>query len=123
VSNNCGGSRVISRTWTATDGCGNSVSGLQTITVRDTTPPSLRLPANLLQQCPGDARTNVTGVPIVSDLCSSVVVTYSDVVSNGCAATRTVWRPGSAVDAWENPTNGLQTFSVFDPPKPSLSCP
>jgi len=61
VSNSCGGSKVISRTWTATDQCGNIARALQTITTRDTMPPSLRLPANLVQQCPGDTRTNVTG--------------------------------------------------------------
>src|SRR5207249_2889345 len=46
TSNNCGGTKVVSRLWTATDGCNNSASCLQTITVRDTTPPALRLPAN-----------------------------------------------------------------------------
>lgn len=56
ASDNCDGSPVISysdfeipggcpqektilRTWTATDGCGNSSSGVQTIEVVDTTPP------------------------------------------------------------------------------------
>ncbi len=123
ISNNCGGSRVINRTWTATDACGNSASGLQTIMVRDTTPPSLTLPANVVQQCPGDTRTNVTGVPTVSDVCSSFVVTYSDVVSNSCGATKTVWRTWTAVDACGNATNGLQTITVIDTTKPSISCP
>src|SRR2546421_2819812 len=85
VTNNCGGTRVIARTWTANDQCGNSASTLQTITVRDTTAPSLTLPANRVLQCPGDTRTNVTGVPIVVDGCGSVILAYSDVVSNGCA--------------------------------------
>src|SRR2546427_5021541 len=107
----------------ASDPCGNSASALQTITVRDTTPPSLRLPANLVQQCPGDTRTNVTGVPTVSDGCSSIAVNYSDVVSNGCAATKTVWRTWTAIDACGNATNGLQTISVIDTTKPSIACP
>jgi hypothetical protein len=122
VSNNCGGSRVIYRTWTAADGCGNSVTALQTITVRDTTPPSLRLPANLTLQCPGDTRTIVTGVPVVTDGCSSFSVSYSDVVSNSCGATKTVWRTWTAIDACGNSTNGLQIISVIDT-KPSISCP
>jgi len=123
VSNNCGGSRVITRTWTAMDQCGNSASALQTITVRDTTAPSLRLPANLVLQCPGDTRTNVTGVPTVSDGCGSVSVSYSDVTTNGCGLTRTVQRLWTATDACGNTTNGLQTITVVDTTKPSISCP
>jgi hypothetical protein len=123
VSNNCGGSKVISRTWTAVDQCGNTVSALQTITVRDTTAPSLKLPANLVQQCPGDTRTNVTGVPVVTDACGGVTVSYSDVTTNGCGLTRTVQRLWTAVDQCGNATNGLQTISVIDTTKPGISCP
>jgi len=76
-----------------------------------------------VQQCPGDTRTNVTGVPTVSDGCSSVAVSYSDVVSNGCAATKTVWRTWTATDACGNTTNGLQIISVIDTTKPTFTCP
>ena len=62
VTNFCGGSKMISRIWTVADACGNATNAMQTITVRDTTPPALRLPANVVQECPGDTRTNVTGV-------------------------------------------------------------
>src|SRR5437899_13096414 len=44
------GVSVIDRTWTATDGCGNSASCLQRITVQDTTPPRLICPANQTMQ-------------------------------------------------------------------------
>jgi hypothetical protein len=119
----CGGSRVITRTWTAADACGNSTNGVQMITVRDSTPPSLRLPANLTLQCPGDTRTNVTGVAIALDGCGSVSLSYSDTVSNGCGLTRTVLRLWTATDQCGNTTNGLQTISVVDTTKPSLICP
>src|SRR5439155_7583818 len=123
VSNSCGGTRVISRTWAATDQCGNTASALQSITVRHTTPPALPLPANRVLQCPGDTRTNVTGVATAVDVCSAVSISYSDVVSNSCAGTRTVWRTWTAVDACGNSTNGVQTITVVDTTKPSIACP
>src|SRR5260370_8856771 len=42
------GTKIIARTWTATDACGNFASCVQTITVRDITPPSLVIPANVV---------------------------------------------------------------------------
>ncbi len=123
VTNFCGGSKVISRTWTVADACGNATNALQTITVRDTTPPALRLPANIVLQCPGDTRTNVTGAATAPDGCSSVTITYSDVVSNGCANTKTLWRTWVAVDACNNSTNGVQIITVQDTNKPSITCP
>jgi len=123
VSNNCGGTRIVSRLWTATDACSNSTNAVQMITVRDMTPPALRLPANLVLQCPGDTSTNVTGAATALDGCGSVTITYSDVVSNGCGVTRTVLRLWTATDLCGNRTNGLQTISVVDTAKPTIICP
>jgi hypothetical protein len=123
VTNGCGGTKLITRTWTASDGCGNSASAVQTITVRDTTPPSLVLPHNLVQQCPGDTRTNITGLPTAIDGCGSVALSYSDVVSNSCGLTKTVWRTWTAVDQCGNATNGTQIISVIDTNGPTIVCP
>ena len=123
VTNTCGGSKIIYRTWTAADACGNTTNALQTVTVRDTTPPALRVPGNLVLECPGDTRTNVTGSATAPDGCSAVTITYSDVVSNSCGNTKTVWRTWTAVDACGNSTNGLQTITVQDTTKPSITCP
>ena len=122
ISNLCGGSRIISRTWSASDACGNRTNAMQKITVQDTTPPALKLPANLVLQCPGDTRTNVTGVATAPDVCGSAVVSYNDVVTNGCGATRTVLRLWTAVDQCGNNTNGLQTINVVDTQKPAITC-
>jgi hypothetical protein len=122
ATNNCGLSKVISRTWTATDACGNSTNGVQIITVRDTTPPRLTLPANLVLGCPGDTRTNVTGVPTAVDGCGTVTISYSDTVSNTCAQTRTVQRLWTAIDQCGNATNGIQIIIVQDT-APRIACP
>src|SRR5262249_40946145 len=99
VTGDCDGSKVIARTWTATDGCGNVTNATQTITVRDTTPPSLICPPNLVLECPADTRTNVTGVAIAQDGCSAVNISYSDTVSNSCGNTRVISRLWAAVDS------------------------
>ena len=123
ATNLCGGTKIITRTWAANDACGNKSSCDQFITVRDITPPSLKLPTDLAIECPGDTRTNATGVATAMDGCGSVSISYSDVVSNSCGATRTILRLWTAIDQCGNTTNGLQTVRVVDTQKPMITCP
>src|SRR6185369_12835675 len=108
---------------TATDGCGNSAAALQTITVRDITPPSITGPANLTLECPAVTTTNATGVATAQDGCGSVVISYSDVVSNSCAGNRVIARTWTATDLCGNSATALQTITVRDTIKPSLTIP
>src|SRR5438309_5500791 len=50
-SSNCAGQIVISRTCRATAQCGNSATCAQTISIQDTTPPSITCPTNLTVNC------------------------------------------------------------------------
>ena len=52
VSNSCGGTKIVWRTWTATDGY-NTTNRVQTITVSDTTPPAIVWPADLVLEQSG----------------------------------------------------------------------
>src|SRR5437667_10380866 len=53
---------VIDRTWFATDDCGNTSTCVQRITVRDTTPPAIAVPPDVVLECPvSDTSANVTG--------------------------------------------------------------
>src|SRR5260370_34076504 len=71
---------IFDRTWIATDDCGNQSSGVQRITVRDTTPPTIIAPPDVVLECPAtDVSTNVTGAAVALDSCGSVSLTYSDV--------------------------------------------
>src|SRR5207247_1341770 len=123
VSNTCGGSTIVARTWNAIDQCGNSNSCVQTITVRDTTPPTITCPANLTLECPADTSTNATGVATAQDTCSSVTVTYSDSVTNNCGGTKIIARTWVATDACGNSSRCVQTITVRDTTPPSLLCP
>ncbi|PWU17325.1 MAG: hypothetical protein C5B50_11595 [Verrucomicrobia bacterium] len=132
VTTNCGNTKVIARTWTATDACGNSTNGVQTITVRDTTPPSLSLPSNKILSCPADTTTNNTGAAMAQDGCSApVTISFVDTVTNPCAGSAIIKRTWTATDACGNSTNGVQTITVQDnnppsitpPPNVTLECP
>jgi hypothetical protein len=123
ITNGCGGTKVIARTWTATDQCGNTTSAVQTITVRDTTPPALTVPANAVLECPGDISTTRNGMATGFDACGSVTITYSDSISNGCGGTKVVSRLWTATDACGNATNRLQTLTVRDTTPPALTVP
>jgi hypothetical protein len=74
----CPEEKTITRTWTATDACGNSSSGVQTIEVVDTTPPviSCNAPATIT---PPDAPISFTAT--ATDNCDddpSVAITGFD---------------------------------------------
>src|SRR5206468_1227106 len=123
VSNNCAGTKVISRTWTAVDWCGNSNSCVQTITVRDTTRPAIQCPTNRIVECGSDTRTNAMGVATAQDGCGQVSVVYTDAISNKCGATQVISRTWSATDECGNSSSCVQTITVQDTIKPTIQCP
>src|SRR5258708_36000894 len=52
VAGNCAGNYTLTRTWTATDTCGNVASSSQVITVQDTAKPVLvGVPADVTVAC------------------------------------------------------------------------
>src|SRR5213592_4688375 len=71
-SSNCAGQFVISRTYRATDQCGNSATCIQTITVNDTNPPSISCPTNLTVSCASEMPPNTNSVT-TSDMCGGAV--------------------------------------------------
>src|SRR5206468_2622840 len=111
------------RTWTATDACSNSASCVQTIIVRDITPPSLTCPPDLLLECPADTRTNATGVATATDTCSQVTIAFSDLVTTNCGSTKVIARTWTATDSCSNKTSRVQTIIVRDTTPPAILCP
>ncbi len=121
----CPQAYTISRTWTATDDCGNTDIGVQVVTVEDTTAPTFTQPADVTIECdqnPDDL--TITGdVTVVMDNCDMMPDTsYSDVVtpSLACPQESTITRTWTVTDACGNATSLIQTITVEDSTNPML---
>jgi len=121
--------RVIERRWTATDETGNSSSGVQTITVQDTTPPVFTVkPVNKVVEC--DGAGNVVelqawlGSAAATDTCTSVRITNNCIaLSDGCGATGSATVTWTATDECGNSTTTSATFTIVDTTPPAITCP
>jgi hypothetical protein len=109
---------TITRTWTATDTCGNEKVHVQLINVIDTQAPILiGVPANINAQCGvAPAPATVTA----SDLCDTYVpVTFNEViVSESCPIQ--IIRTWTAQDDCGNPVSATQTIYINDTIDPTL---
>ena len=113
---------IITRTWTATDLVGNVATCTQTITVDDTTPPVLTVPANVALDCDQSTAPSNTGQATATDNCDpSPDVTYSDSSSGTCPTV--VTRTWTARDNCDNLSSGVQTITVDDTTPPVLTVP
>jgi len=115
---------VITRTWTATDDCGNTDDCVQTITITDTTDPTITCPTSVSVQCPGDVPPPDIGSVTVSDDCdpSPVVIHVGD-VSDGLTCPETITRTYRATDASNNTAECTQTITIDDTIDPVITCP
>lgn len=117
----CDHSYVITRTWTATDACGNQSEGVQAITVVDSTAPELTLPDDVEVECDASTDPESTGQATATDACDNPGLTYSDAVSGTCPTV--IVRTWTAVDACGNQSSADQTITVVDNTIPELVVP
>jgi len=125
AAGDCPQEKVITRTWVATDACGNSTSKDQTITVVDTKAPTWD------QAMPGDVTVECDDVPVApsavsaSDKCDTdVEVTYNEVRTNDtCPQSYSLTRTWTAIDDCENYIQHVQTITVQDTTPPEITCP
>jgi hypothetical protein len=80
MAGTCAGAMTIKRTWTATDACGNSTMGMQTIQLLDNTAPTFAppLPMDMTIDCN-------TAIPVAPNLIAT------DACDMGAAAAERVW--------------------------------
>lgn len=110
---------VMVRTYTATDDCGNMTTMTQTITVVDTTPPTLTVGEDMIIECdqplPDPEWT-------AEDNCDDEVdVTVTPVTTPGdCPQEYTMVRTYVAVDDCGNETTMTQTLTIVDTTDPII---
>ncbi len=122
----CANRFIVTRTYLATDACGNTATCSQTITVFDNTPPSITCPAPVTVQCASLVPAPNTAPIVTSDNCGGVAtVTFvGDVITNQTCADRfTLTRTYRATDACGNSSTCNQTITVFDNTAPTITCP
>lgn len=108
-------------TWTATDASGNAASVTQTVTISDTTPPTIVAPADLTIECEGPATVIDLGTPTVSDVCDPAPAVVNDAPADFHLGTHVVtW---TATDASGNVATATQTVTVVDTTPPTLVPP
>ena len=106
--------------FTATDAAGNSTTGSVTVTVKDTTAPTLTVPAAVTVEQANLAGTAVTlGAATATDICDA-----SPTITNNAPATYplgTTTVTYTAVDASGNVTTKTTTVTVKDTTKPTIT--
>ncbi|MDR2037572.1 MAG: gliding motility-associated C-terminal domain-containing protein, partial [Bacteroidales bacterium] len=122
---NCPNNYVITRTWTATDECGNSSTAVQVITVEDNVPPVITgVPVNTSVSCDNVPAADASAVT-VTDNCSAsdkITVTVNDVRTDGnCPNNYIITRTWTATDECGNPSTVVQVITVQDNVAPSIS--
>lgn len=115
---------TITRTWTATDDCGNTDQCVQIIEVADTTDPVINCPTNVEVQCGSPTDPNATGSATATDNCDlDPAISHSDVQTPGdCAQEFTIARTWTATDDCGNDASCVQTISVVDTTPPTVTC-
>ena len=122
VVSNCGLMTLV-RTFSATDACGNTASGQQTITVSDTTAPVFSfIPSDDEFDCadaiPSD---EALGYATATDECSEVLITLNEVITEGdCPLSYLRERVFTAVDGCGNSASATQRISVSDITAPQI---
>jgi hypothetical protein len=124
-TNGC--NRSQTRTWTATDGCGNTATTSRTATwTADLTAPTITTTGNntALGCNPSTAAIDgALGTASATDACSTPTVTPTDggVSSDGCSRSQT--RTWTAIDACGNTATASRTATwTADATPPTLTC-
>ncbi len=112
---------VHSVTWTATDTEGNSATAVQTVTITDTTVPTITLPADITQEATDESTQIDIGTATATDLVDGEVSVSSDSEGSFSVGTNSVtW---TATDSAGNTITAIQTIIITDGEGPEVIAP
>ena len=124
VSNNATCNQKIIRTYSVTDGCGNTINVTQDINVLDTVPPTASSPANIDIACISDVPIpDINVITDEADNCSIPTVSFISDVSDNNICPETITRTYRITDECDNITDVIQLIIVSDNIDPTASNP
>ncbi len=119
TNGSCSGTFTITRTWTATDACGNVASADQIISTIDTTAPEFdqtTLPGSIVVECNSIPDAEIL---TAADNCGNAMVTVEDVrIDGNCPNSYTIARTYTATDECGVTNTHIQTITVQDTTPP-----
>ena len=121
-------SYTITRTWSATDACGNMVDTTQIITVTDELTPTFTLPPDTTLSCEVDPITQITGIPSgPSDNCTpqgDLALNFTDEIDTlSCSQNLLIHRIWTLEDVCGNIAVDTQLISIVDTVAPTYIAP
>ena len=118
----CTGEYTITRTFTATDDCGNATTATQTITIIDTTAPVFTyMPANYTAECSDEHPMEDA---TATDNCGAVSISVEEIFVEGdCTGEYNMIRAFTATDDCGNSTTETQMITIIDTTAPVLTIP
>ncbi|MCC6463079.1 MAG: T9SS type A sorting domain-containing protein [Saprospiraceae bacterium] len=122
----CHNQDQVTRTYQATDACGNTSTCAQHVEVKDEVSPEITCPPNLTLSCPDDALEPNLQALLVWDNCGGWPLRehLGDAIASFPAQNRyQISRTYRASDACSNSETCIQKIDVLDAEAPTISCP
>jgi len=109
---------TITRKWTGGDACQNNIEFIQTIEVKDTTPPSANFESLVIKDCDADLM-DINDLFNTFDNCSKVEITFSDSITVEGICQNQLVRTWTVIDLCSNTSQFEQTIQTqdFSPPE------
>ncbi len=121
VSDNQSCPETITRTYSVTDACDNTIFVTQLIIVNDEVAPTASTPAPIQVQCVDDVPApNVHVIADASDNCSVPLVTFVGETTNNGGCPETITRTYRVTDACDNAIEVQHTIIIQDDTPPVL---
>jgi hypothetical protein len=116
-SMSCNGTLTVEDNGGASDFCSSS------ITIVDTSPPTITCPGDIVIECDESTLPTNTGYAAAIDVCDSTpLITYGDTIVPGlCPSQYTINRKWKGTDDNGNYTECVQTINVIDTTPPEIS--